>query len=110
MEKQIFDKVKKECVKCGSQFFTIDGDGYGKFWLLCIDSEGENCIHCEDLPKNIKVVKEFSDEVKIQNERKKEQASCRTLNDLIELGRKRGYKDSWAHRIYDFRNGIKYKK
>ena len=33
----------------------------------------------------------------------REQASAQTLEELIALGKKRGYKDSWAHKIFNFR-------
>jgi hypothetical protein len=38
--------------------------------------------------------------------RKKEQRQAKTLEDLIELGRSRGYRypEAWAKRIYGFRS------
>jgi DNA repair protein RadD len=35
--------------------------------------------------------------------RLKEQSEAKTLDQLIELGKKRGYKDSWAHNLFNFR-------
>jgi len=34
----------------------------------------------------------------------KEQAAATTLEELIELGKKRGYKDKWAYHIFKFRS------
>ena len=39
----------------------------------------------------------------------REQASAKTLEDLIVLGKSRGYKDSWAFKIFNFREQKKIK-
>jgi hypothetical protein len=45
----------------------------------------------------------------IRRERKREQARAETLEDLIAIGRQRGYKsaESWAKYVFDARQGKK---
>ena len=43
------------------------------------------------------------DIAKIRKERKKQEGMAKTLADLIQLGKERGYKDSWAKIRYKMR-------
>jgi len=44
------------CPKCGSPLWIVDGDGEGKFWLLCVGiSDNPGCVETKDLPANLKV-------------------------------------------------------
>lgn len=43
------------------------------------------------------------EKIKIQKERKKEVSSCKTLDELKELGKKRKYKDGWAVHVWESR-------
>ncbi len=44
----LFDSVNSDqCPVCGSKAWIVDGDGEGKFWLLCV---GVNCIETRPLP------------------------------------------------------------
>ena len=43
----VFDPVNSDpCPVCGSKGWIVDGDGEGKFWLLCV---GANCIETRPL-------------------------------------------------------------
>jgi hypothetical protein len=45
------------CPVCGCTAWIIDGDGYGKFWLLCGGMAGKNdCVECKPLPDDVEVV------------------------------------------------------
>lgn len=68
------------------------------------------CPECGAAPevkarKPPKVTKGELEEIKRQERRRKyiEQAQAKTLEDLIEVGKKRGYKSGWAHRIWAIR-------
>lgn len=43
------------------------------------------------------------DKTLIRNQQLREQGEAKTLEQLISLGKKRGYKDSWAYRIFNHR-------
>jgi hypothetical protein len=57
-QKHVLDWLTLEpCEKCGCTEWIIDGDGYGKFWLLCGGfGQPRDCIECRPLPENIEVV------------------------------------------------------
>lgn len=47
------------CKNCGGTLWIIDGDGEGKFWLLCMAVAGKkDCIQCEPLPDDVEVTTE----------------------------------------------------
>jgi hypothetical protein len=54
----IFDTVESptKCPKCGISAWMIDGDGRGKFWLLCLAPNNPECVECIDLPEDIEVI------------------------------------------------------
>lgn len=42
---------------CGCNQWVIDGDGYGRFWLLCADTKRIGCCNTKELPPMYEVVK-----------------------------------------------------
>ncbi len=49
------------CPNCSTDLWLVDGDGFGKFWLLCADVMGKNCVECRDLPSDVTVDHEPED-------------------------------------------------
>jgi hypothetical protein len=46
------------CPVCGSPAWVVDGDGYGKWWLLCAEVSPARtfCVNTRELPEDIEVV------------------------------------------------------
>jgi hypothetical protein len=44
------------CPRCGCVMWVVDGDGRGKWWLLCLDYDGKGCVETRDLPSGVRVV------------------------------------------------------
>jgi len=45
------------CPKCGSVQWIVDGDGFGKYWLLCMGTTlTTDCVECRALPADVVVV------------------------------------------------------
>lgn len=42
-------------VGCGCLDWIIDGDGFGRYWLLCGDTKRIGCCNTKDLPSSIEI-------------------------------------------------------
>ena len=71
-------------------------------WLTCDDGTGEWRAHQSEV--------RFTSRPDSTRERKREQGSAQTLQELIELGQRRGYKKprGWAERVYQARLAKRY--
>jgi superfamily II DNA or RNA helicase len=77
-------------------------DGYHKVtevledgWLTCVDGTGEWRAHQSEV--------RFTSRPDSTRERKREQGSAQSLDDLRKLAQQRGYKRGWAERVYQAR-------
>ena len=43
------------CPECGSPAWVVDGDGAGRFWLLCLDTTHSGCVATRPLPEGVAV-------------------------------------------------------
>jgi len=43
------------CGECRGALFVVDGDGEGKFWLLCMDVNKKGCVHTKPLDEDLVV-------------------------------------------------------
>jgi hypothetical protein len=45
------------CKNCGCTLWIIDGDGQGKFWLLCMAVEQKkDCVETIPLPEDLEII------------------------------------------------------
>jgi superfamily II DNA or RNA helicase len=77
-------------------------DGYHKVtevledgWLTCVDGTGEWRAHQSEV--------RFTSRPDSTRERKREQGTAQSLEDLRKLAQQRGYKRGWAERVYQAR-------
>jgi hypothetical protein len=45
------------CPRCGSTAWIVDGDGAGRYWLLCVGKDG--CVETREIPANLVVEEEW---------------------------------------------------
>jgi hypothetical protein len=62
-------------------------------------SEGRELDHVDGELRQIT----DADRDQIRRQRYSEQRAARSLEDLIELGKRKGYKPGWAHAVYNAR-------
>jgi len=48
------------CPNCSANAWIVDGDGEGRYWLLCLDPRHQGCLETLALPGDMVVVEPAS--------------------------------------------------